>query len=506
MIFFPSVIRLTLATILISIAIPTLSQAQELEFNKKFEQFLQEYRRGNFLDYKIITTDEIEVLDTMLHTISGLSSYNPNSVSTLINAYNFLVVREIASAYPIKSVQEVPQFFTKDIALGDSKISLDNFEKKIVELVGNPLAHLLLNCGARGCPSIQYIDPEVSLENYYRPALKEEQVMSNSGDELQLSQIFFWYAEEFGDNNMILDKLGAFSDTDLSSMKISFIEYDWSLNDANATGQSYYPTKLYGKGGMELQIFNNYYSQDDSGVRYNFFSSFFQLLIGTNKKLNYGFDVKVRSVNQGDIGLFSALQFKDQTIGSDNKVIFSRTGISGIGPRIKYQPFERHPNISFIHAVYFVPMSSAEGNLDYGYSDYNNLQFFNQVFFEKEFTVKRRLFIDIGLHIENIKLGVHRNENHFTPIQFPITAIYSYFPNTDMTIYGLANFAQRLDLRFAPDTDTRGDYSIYGQIGAGLKYFLTDFLEVELLYTNFMDTTPGRTAHTFNLGLRLFRF
>ena len=198
MIFFPSVIRLTLATILISIVIPTLSQAQELEFNKQFEQFLQEYRRGNFLDYKIITTDEIEVLDTMLHTISGLSSYNPNSVSTLINAYNFLVVREIASAYPIKSVQEVPQFFTKDIALGDSKISLDNFEKKIVELVGNPLAHLLLNCGARGCPSIQYIDPEVSLENYYRPALKEEQVMSNSGDELQLSQIFFWYAEEFG--------------------------------------------------------------------------------------------------------------------------------------------------------------------------------------------------------------------------------------------------------------------------------------------------------------------
>jgi len=478
-------------------------QGQSLDFDSQFGVFVQEYKRGQNVDYKAISPDRIEVIEQSLHALD----YKNAKLATQINVYNYLVIREIVKVYPIASVEEVPGFFKNEIPLGEMTVQLDLLEREILDKANDPLVHLLLNCGAKGCPALAYIDSASSFDNYYTEALSATQTFKIEGNDLSLSQIFFWYKEEYGSDAQLKNLLGKIVNKDLTNTKTAYLDYDWMLNDANASGQVYYPTKLYGKGGYELKIFNNYYTQNDQGDRFNFFSSFFQLLLGTSKRINYGIDVKLRSVNQGSIPLFSALKFQTRSFDeAETGLNFSRAGISGIGPRIKYQPFDKYPNINFLHTVYFVPLSAAQGNDDYGYADYNNLQFFNQMFFEKEYSVKRRLFLDVGLHVENIKLGVQRNQEHFMPIQLPVTAIYSYFPNTDLTLYGLGSFGQRLDIRYAPDSDTSTNYTVYGQVGAGVKYFVTDFLEAEFLYTNFIDTTPGRTAHTFNLGLRFFRF
>ncbi len=480
--------------------------AQESAFNEQFKKLLEAYNSPLGFNYAEVDINSLESIEARLKAVQDIMAM---SIPSQINVYNYLVIREVLNVYPIQSVAAINNFFKTEINAGDQVLRLDNFEREVITKSNNPYIHFLFNCGARSCPELQYISDEQKLDSYISHALNNENILSVTDGKLGLSQIFFWYQEDFGSNKTILKELSRLTGNKaLDSRSIEYLEYDWLLNDIDdRNGEGFYPTKLYAKGGYELKIFNNYYSQKDNGFTSNFFSSFFQLLLGSNKNFNYGLDVKLRSVNQGQVGTFSALGFRNRTFQENtNGEVFSRAGISGIGPRIKYQPFKSKNNINFLHTIYFVPMGSAEGNEDYGYSDYNNLQFFNQVFFEKELSVKRRLFVDAGLHIENIKLGVHRNEEHFMPIQLPVTAIYSYFPNSKTTLYGLGSFGQRVDVKFNRDTDTFGTYSVYGQIGAGAKYFVTDFLEAELLYTNFIDTTPGRTAHTFNLGLRFYRF
>jgi len=473
--------------------------SQETIFNQQFEALISKHNSSEGFSYKAIDSTRRQELRS---SIAGIENYQASTVATQINLYNFLVIDKVLESMPLASVGEVSGFFKDEVSIGSETISLDQLEKAIIQYADNPFVHLLLNCAAKGCPPMQFISDDIPLENYISTALKSSNVLSYEQDDIELSQIFFWYKEDFGTDEALITRISEIlSNSDIIQKKIKYKEYDWLLNDSGSRdGDGYYPTKLYSKGGGELKIFNNYYTQKESDERYNFFSSFFQFLIGTNKNINYGLDVKIRSVNQGNVGTFSALGFSNSTYGnSEGGEFFSRVGISGIGPRIKYQPFKKKNNINFLHTIYFVPMSSAEGNDEYGYSDYNNLQFFNQMFIEKELGARRRLFLDVGLHIENIKLGVHRNENHFMPIQLPVTAIYSYFPTTKSTLYGLGSFGQRIDVRFAPNQNTNGKYSVYGQLGLGAKYFLTDFLEAELLYTNFLDTTPGRSAHTFNL-------
>jgi len=496
-----------LLTFCISIANLSAQKQTGPNFNAQFERLLDKKVFKDNVDYASIKKESTEEIYKALD--NEWSRYvDSRDIRSLSNAYNFLVIYSIVDNYPIKSVKDVSNFFDKKFKLGDDKISLDQLEQDIVEYAQNPAMHFILNCGAQSCPPLIFIDNVSDLDSLTVQAFQTEKMIQVNDDEgkIYASKILLWNEKDFDQAGGPQTWLNSLLNLD-NSYALDFHEYDWRLNDLNSDIYLiYYPTRLFAKGAGELKIFNNYYTQSDNGFRSNFFTSFIQLLIGTDKNLNFGLDVKLRSVNSGDVGLFSALQFKDQPFFDSNGTnTFSRVGISGIGPRIKYQPIKNKGNLNFLHAVYFVPMEDAEGNDNYGYSDFGNLQIYNNVFYEIELSAKKRLFFDLGFHIENLKLGVHRNENHFTQFQVPLTAIYSYFPNQKTTFYGLANVALRPVLNFAPNTNTKLNTDAYAQFGAGAKYYLTDFLEVEGLYTYFLDATPGRFANTFNIGLRFYR-
>ena len=490
--------------------LPVCTQTDPMTFNKKYDQILDKYMSENRLDYEGMNLKSIEEVYQLSADILHNKELKDLSIHTAVNLYNFLVIYQVRKAYPCKSVMDIPNFFTNDMGISETIKSLDDLEHQILSASGNPMIHVLLNCGAVSCPPIQFLEEEIPLESYINNAFKEEEVLKYSSEKntLFLSRIFFWYKDEFNYRGNIQEWISDYFMEELSgNYTIDYQEYNWQLNDLSSDEYLYiYPTKLYRKGGFELKVFNNYYTQDDSGLRTNFFSSFIQFLIGTNKNYNIGFDIKLRSVNQGNVALFSALNFKNQPYYNDNGTLsFSRFGVAGIGPRIKYQPFKDKGNINILHAIYYVPMDGTEGNLNYGYFDFQNLQIFNNLWYEKEYSVRKRLFVDIGFHIENIKLGVQRNENHFMQIVLPLTGIYSYYPNQKTTFYFLGNYAQKFQFQFDYDKDTDFSLGAFAQIGTGMKFYLTDFLELEGLYTYFIDSTPGRTAHTFNIGIRLFK-
>ena len=474
-------------------------------FTEKYEAFLSQELEGQSLNYSSLDLNTITALKSTIANSEWQVLNQSDQLSFLINAYNTSVIIKIKEHYPIRSVGEVTDFFNSQNQIGSTSYSLDQLEEFIVSLGGAGM-HLLLNCGAKSCPPLQFITPE-KLDISLALASASEVLVRIIGDGIEVSKIFSWYDSDFGGRAGVIEFLNKNGRQVESSTELKYMSYDWLLNDLSMTETNiYFPTRLYKRGEGEFKVFNNYYTQKQNGVRSNFFSSFIQLLIGTNKRINYGLDVKFRSVSSGSVSLFDALNFRNQSFSDVNGLsTYARTGISGIGPRIKYQPFKSKPNINFLHAVYFVPMDEAEGNENFGYSDYDDIQIFNQMFIEKELSPTRRLFIDLGFHIENLRLGVHRNFNHFTPIQIPASVFYNYFPSPYSTIYAMATIAQRVDLFFNPDTDTRAEYSLWGQVGLGGKYILSNAIEFEALYTRFFVSTFDRPSQTFNLGIRVYR-
>lgn len=484
---------------------------QKSDFDIQYEKLVKRYVVENKVDYTAINKSTLDQINLALAN-TELRNINHNSdFSFLINVYNFLVIFQVKEHYPISSVKDVPVFFDKPFQIGEINLSLNDLEQQIINQSGNANFHLLLNCGAISCPPIHYISRDADLNALSLKILTNNKIASINHEKrnIKLSKIFFWYLADFGTEKDIKKQIADIKDNqNLTKYKVTYFNYNWLLNDLSSNDYLiYYPTKLYKKGGWELKIFNNYYTQSDNGFRSNFFSSFIQLQIGSNKNINFGLDVKLRSVNQGNVGLFSALNFKTELFNFDNDVLsFSRSGVSAIGPRIKYQPFKNKGHINFLHSVYFVPMNNTEGNFEFGYFDFQNIQVFNNVFIEKELSVKKRLFFDLGFHIENIKLGLSDTENHNMQIQIPVTAIYSYYPNPKATLYALANVALKPVFTYAEGSYQSVNWDGYAQLGIGAKYYITPFLELELLYTYFADRTPGRVANTFNIGLRFFKF
>ncbi|MEX0363286.1 MAG: hypothetical protein AB3N10_20090, partial [Allomuricauda sp.] len=71
----------------------------------------------------------------------------------------------------------------------------------------------------------------------------------------------------------------------------------------------------------------------------------------------------------------------------------------------------------------------------------------------------------------------------------------SYFPSSKFTVLALAQHSQRLDL----GNDFTQNFTA---LGGGLKYQLTNALNVEALYTNFVRGENTGLGETFNIGLR----
>ena len=281
-----------------------------------------------------------------------------------------------------------------------------------------------------------------------------------------------------------------------------------SLIGQDVHEKRFYPTRLYQKGGHEVKLFNNYYTEGfDTGFRQDFFASFLQVIIGTDKNLNWGLDLKFRSAatSADKSNRFIAFPFNNQSLEiADPRVNFRRVGLSAIGPRVKYAIKSTSGSLSFLHAVYFPTMDQAEGNDDYGFADWEQIQIFNSVYFEKKLGGNSSYFIDGGVHFENLGSFLFDDQNGYAQLLTPFTFIYNYFPSWKQTFYGLVNVTPRFGIN---DSGSNVDLvaGAFAQLGVGAKYFIRSWLEAELLYTQFFNFGSKSSASTINLGFRYSR-
>ncbi len=192
------------------------------------------------VDYKGFQTDKA-ALDAYLKTLAG----NPpadtwsraEKMAYWINAYNAFTIDLIADNYPVSSILKLDGGKTWDvkrITLGGKKYSLNQIENEILRPQFNDARiHFAINCAAKSCPPLlnkAYTagNLERTLEQRTRQFINDGKYNSLSGKAASVSKIFEWYAADFGDLRVFLNKYAA------KKLKpgavITYKNYDWDLN------------------------------------------------------------------------------------------------------------------------------------------------------------------------------------------------------------------------------------------------------------------------------------
>ena len=256
--------------------------------------------------------------------------------------------------------------------------------------------------------------------------------------------------------------------------------------------QQYTPSKLIGKGQVDIKWFNNLYTETRSTFeegripRATFFTSTVEVYtgLGENNRWNVGVILEARSNVINDRKAFDVFKFD----GEDRT---ARSGLTSIAPSVKFVPFAAVNNFS-VQSSFFIPLVDNETENGV-FLDQKGFIWQNRFYYDYTLpSNKWQLFLEFNSELNFGKAGESfaNNSLNLAPGVF-----LSYFPSSKFTILALAQHSQRLDL----GNNFTQDYTAFG---SGAKYQLTDALNIEVLYTNFVRGSNTGLGETFNIGLR----
>ncbi|HEX2649617.1 MAG TPA: DUF547 domain-containing protein [Burkholderiales bacterium] len=183
------------------------------------------------------------------------NSWNKSQrMAFLINAYNAFTMEKILTRYPdIRSIWDFGKVFGnpfKDdfFMLFGRKFTLDGIEHETLRKKGaydEPRVHFAVNCASLGCPMLReeaYVADRLDAQL----AQQAERFLSDRSrnrvrdGKLEVSKIFDWFKEDFAPREQFFAKYARLLSDDPAQQKLvaegkaplSFLEYDWALNDA----------------------------------------------------------------------------------------------------------------------------------------------------------------------------------------------------------------------------------------------------------------------------------
>lgn len=153
-----------------------------------------------------------------------------------INLYNASTVKLIVANYPLKSIQSIENgkpWDKKWIKSGGKTYTLNEIENSILRpQFKDARIHFAVNCAAQSCPRLMNkAFTAANLESLLEQNAKWF-VNSNfnkiSANKIEISKIFKWYEDDFGNIITYLNKYSTKKIED--DAKIYYLEYDWNLN------------------------------------------------------------------------------------------------------------------------------------------------------------------------------------------------------------------------------------------------------------------------------------
>lgn len=198
-------------------------------------------------------------LKAYLESLSKVSEAEFNAwprnerMAFLINAYNAFTVEKILTRYPnLKSIRDFGTVFgnpwkDKFFTLLGHESYLDQVEHEMLRKPGaysEVRVHYAVNCASIGCPMLReeaYTADKLDrqLEEQAVRFLSDRSRNRYAAGKLEMSKIFDWFKEDFGVREqyfstyarLLADAADAQKTVAEGKAPLSFLEYDWSLND-----------------------------------------------------------------------------------------------------------------------------------------------------------------------------------------------------------------------------------------------------------------------------------
>ncbi|GAB7256992.1 DUF547 domain-containing protein [Polaribacter sp. OB-PA-B3] len=218
-------------------------QAQTSIFNNLLETHVS---KKGLVDYKSLKTDEAKLATyiTYLEDTKPNSSWSDAKQKAFwINAYNAYTLKIILDNYPLKSITDIKEKgktawkipFAK---VGGKTYTLDHIEHEILRKnLFDPRIHVGVNCASGSCPKLANMafteeNIDSALEKLMKEFVNDSSRNKLSEKKVKISSIFNWFKDDFTKEGTVIDYLNKYSDIKINKKaKISYLNYDWSLNE-----------------------------------------------------------------------------------------------------------------------------------------------------------------------------------------------------------------------------------------------------------------------------------
>ena len=203
------------------------------------------------------SADDLRRLNEYLEHLSqanlDLPASQPERLAFWINAYNAVTVRGILREYPTSSIQNHAARvwgynIWRDLCLrvNGHDHSLGQIEHELLRPLNEPRVHFAIVCASRGCPRLlneayvaERIDEQLAHNTAAFFADSTKCRFDSTKRELQLSPLLHWYAQDFGSTATARLKTIApwLPDEEArrlalaDQLTMTYLDYDWSLND-----------------------------------------------------------------------------------------------------------------------------------------------------------------------------------------------------------------------------------------------------------------------------------
>jgi len=207
------------------------------------------------VDYVTLKRERAE-LDAFVASLAAADPGRTDAarIAFWINAYNALTLQQVLDTRPEKgaySVKKVPEFWTgRKWNVAGRSLTLDAIEHQVLRKeFKEPRIHFALNCASRSCPALarelyrgSTLDQVLSEQTRAFLADREKNTFNEARKTAAVSQLFRWYGEDFGPLLGFLTRYAPKASIQrsmkASRWRISYLPYDWSLNEADAAPQA----------------------------------------------------------------------------------------------------------------------------------------------------------------------------------------------------------------------------------------------------------------------------
>jgi hypothetical protein len=228
----------------------------------RFGRVLETYSRemGTRFDYEGLKKEPSDLqgyLDEVARVdLSSLS--RDELLALLINTYNAATIDTILESFDpahprgVESIRDIPDVFTRRThRIGGFQLSLDDLEHGLIRpLFKDPRAHFVVNCASVSCAPLpgQALSGRTlgsQLEYAARSTLSSPAYVRLEGNRLRVSKLLDWFAADFttpgyhGAEKSVALYLRKYASAEVASFvaahpdpRITFMDYDWSLNRA----------------------------------------------------------------------------------------------------------------------------------------------------------------------------------------------------------------------------------------------------------------------------------